>query len=189
MSMRLAVSGMAAAVLVLAGCGGQEPKVDPGPTSSPSPSVPPGLDATLPEEPDGQAETPASAIEYAGWFAQLVHYAIEARDARPVAGEAFDQAGCTTCRKLATFVADLKSGGYWQLSDDLELGRLTSSRKAKGTRVAGSFVYPKLRDVEVDGSVAKTIPATTYRYSVDLTWDDSSSSWRVLDYVFEPEQG
>ncbi len=185
MPMRLALSGVVAVALVLTGCGSDgDPKAD-GPTSSPSPTAPPGLDANPPEKPAGQADTPASAVEYAGWFAHLVQYAIETRDARPVNDEAFDQASCTTCRELATFIADLESGGYWQLSDDLDLGKLRSRPTGDGIRVSGAFVYPELQDVKVDGTVEKTIPAAPYRYSVDLTWDDSDASWRVVDYTFE----
>jgi hypothetical protein len=190
MRMGGALSGLLAAALLLTGCGsGDEPKAGPRPTSSPSPTAPPGLDAAPPDRPADQAATAKSSLAYAHWFARLVQYAIEVRDSRPVNAEAFDQASCTTCRKLATFISELRQRGYWQRSDQPEIGKLTSTSGPKGTRVRGGFVYPRLEDVKVDGTVAKTLPATPYRLSVDLTWDDSASRWRVLDYTFERKSG
>jgi hypothetical protein len=187
MRMPLALVGCLVALLTLVACGGEEDgsAASPTPSASSGPTTPPGLDATQPSRPTHQADTPASAVAYARWFARLVQYSIETRDAHPVNSEAFDQAGCTTCRQLATFTGELRSSGYWQLSDELELGRFTATRMKGGIRVSGDFVYPKVRDVRLDGTVEKTLPRSPYSYYVDLAWDDSARTWQVLDYSFD----
>ncbi len=123
---RLALCGLAVVVAVtLAGCGGEDsPKSDPTPSAKPSPTGPPGLDATEPPRPTKQAETPESALEYGRYFAQLVQYGVETRNSRVIDAEAFDQAGCTNCRTIAALISDLKRTGYWQLSDPIKLGKL-----------------------------------------------------------------
>jgi hypothetical protein len=187
--MPLALAGCLVALLALSGCGEEDTSVaSPSPSAASSPTAPPGLDATEPRRPADQARTPAGAVAYARWFAQLVQYAIETRDAHPVNSEAFDQAGCTTCRQLATFTGELRRSGYWQLSDDLELGRFTATRMKGGIRVSGDFVYPEVRDVRLDGTVQKTLPRSPYDYYVDLSWDDSGHAWQVLDYSFERQR-
>ena len=94
---RLALCGLAVVVAVtLAGCGGEDsPKSGGEPSAKPSPTGPPGLDATEPPRPTQQVETPESALEYGHYFAQLVQYGVETRNSRVIDAEAFDQAGCT----------------------------------------------------------------------------------------------
>jgi hypothetical protein len=53
-----------------------------------------------------------------------------------------------------------------------------------GYRVKGSFVYPEVDDVRANGKVAETVPASPYRYSVDLAWDDKIQTWQVLDFIY-----
>ncbi len=184
---RLALCGIAlVAAVTFAGCGGEEsPKSDPAPSAEPSPTVPPGLDATEPTRPATQADTSESAVEYAGWFAQLVQYAVETRDSRVISSEAFDQAGCTNCATIAALISDLKSTGYWQLSEPIELRKLRAVRMDGGIRVSGSFLYPEVENVKADGTVGRTGPAAPYRYYADLKWDDGQKTWQVLDFVYQ----
>ena len=176
------------AALAVGGCGSHDPKADPspGPSTPASPSTPPGVDTTPPARPEGQAQTSQSAVDYAHWFAQLVQFALESRDSTVVSAEAFDQGACGACRSLAAFVADLKESGYWQVSDDLQVGSLTASARGDGIRVRGSLTYPRIRDLTEDGKVARTIPAKPYSYYVDLSWDRPRGTWRVKDYLFQP---
>ena len=127
-------------------------------------------------------------MAYGAWFAQLVQFALEARDSRVVNQEAFDQAACTGCRSLATFVGQLEESGYWQVSDGLEMGTLKAKARQGDYRVSGSFTYPRIRDLTVDGKVARTIPAQPYGYYVDLTWDKGTKTWRVRDYYFQSQK-
>ena len=127
----------------------------------------------------------ASAVEYGRWFAQLVQYALEARDSQVVQREAAVPSACTGCRSLATFVRRLKSTGYWQASEDLDLGPFRAAATNDGFRVSGSFTYPRIRDLTADGTVKRTIPAQPFGYHVDLSWDQGGSTWRVRDYYFQ----
>jgi hypothetical protein len=184
---RLALCGLAVVVAVsLAGCGGEDsPKSDPTPSAKPSPTGPPGLDATEPPRPTKQSESPESALEYGRYFAQLVQYGVETRNSRVIDAEAFDQAGCTNCRTIAALISDLKRTGYWQLSDPIKLGRLRAVPMEGGIRVKGSFVYPEVKNVKANGDVGRTGPAATYRYYVDLQWDEAKNTWQVLDFVYQ----
>ena len=174
------------ALLAVAACGGSQEEADPRPAPSASPSAPPGVDTTPPSRPTGQSHTTGSAVAYARWFAQLVQFALEARDSEAVSQEAFDQAACSGCRSLATFIADLRKSGFWQVSDDLAVGRLTASGRQGVVRVTGSLTYPQVRDLTADGKVSRTIPPKPYGYKVDLSWDETKGSWRVRDYSFRP---
>ena len=187
MRRRLGLSVLLVAVLVVTGCGSDgEPKADPKPTASPSPTAPPGVDTEPPERPATMTNSSASAQEYARWFAQVVQYALESRDSRVVNAEAFDQGACSGCRSLATFIAELEQSGFWQVSDGLDIGPLKASERQDGVRVQGSFTYPRIEDLTVDGAVSKTIPAKPYGYYVDLSWDEEDESWQVRDFYFQP---
>ena len=186
---RLALCGIAlVAAVTFAGCGGQEsPKSDPAPSAEPSPTVPPGLDATEPTRPAQQAETSDSAVEYGTFFAQLVQYGIETRNSRVINAEAFDQAGCSNCATVATLIEELKRTGFWQLSDPIELGGFTVGPYQGGFRVRGSFVYPEAQNVKVDGEVGRTTPAQEYRYVVGLKWAGGRRTWQVTDFIYLPK--
>ncbi len=187
MRMRLALSALLATALVMTGCGSdQEPSADAKPTASPSPTAPPGVDTESPQKPGGLTATTPSAVEYARWFAQLVQYALEARNSRVVSQEAFDQAACRGCRSLATFVAQLEQSGFWQVSDELDVGRLRATTHQGVVRVQGPVTYPRVRDLTVEGSVSKTIPAKPYDYDVDVSWDDGAKTWQVRDFHLQP---
>ena len=73
-----------------------------------------------------------SAVDYGPWFAQLVQFALEARDSRVVKREAAVPGACTGCRSLGTFVGRLRSTGYWQVSDDLDLGAFRAAATNEG---------------------------------------------------------
>jgi hypothetical protein len=185
--MRTRVVASLLALLValgLAGCGSDEPATAPRPAASASPTAPPGLDSTAPEKP-AAADTARSAVAYADYFALLVQHAVRIRSARPVLAETFDQAACSVCRQLGTFVDDLVSGGYWEIGDDLDIGTLKATALKDGFRVAGRFIYPRATYVTVEGTDKGSVTAKTYRYSVDLTWDRPNGRWRVRDYVFD----
>jgi hypothetical protein len=171
--------------LGLAGCGNDEPSAKPAPAATPSATVPPGFTATEPEKPAGQADNTQSAVAYGRYFAGVVQYAVRTRSIRPVAAETFDQAQCASCRQLGTFVDDLVSGGYWEVGGDLDVGRLRATRLGSGVRVAGAFVYPEARYVEVDGATKGQVSAKNYRYTLDLTWDRPNGRWQVRDRVFK----
>lgn len=186
MRRRLGLSAVLVAALVVTGCGSkQEPKAAPQPAPSASPTAPPGVDAEPPERPAEVRNSPTSAVEYATWFAQLVRYALEYRDSSVVDAEALDQPACSGCQSLSTFVAKLERTGYWQVSDVLDMGELKASTRKGVVRVQGSFTFPKVRDLTVDGTVAKTIPAKPYDYYVDLSWDEQGGSWQVRDFYFQ----
>lgn len=189
MPTRLALCALAlTAAVTLAGCGGDEsPKSDPAPSAEPSPTAPPGLDATEPTRPATQSETSDSALEYGRFFAQLVQYGIETRNSRVVNAEAFDQAGCSSCVTVATLIDDLKRTGFWQLSDPVELGKMTVDPYQGGFRVKGSFVYPEAKNVKVSGEVGRTTPAQDYSYAVGLRWDGKKETWQVTDFVYLPK--
>src|SRR5690242_6169374 len=86
--------------LALAGCGNdsEHAAADPTPSAAASPTEPPGVDTAPPPRPAAQSDSSRSAVAYAGWFAQLIQYALEARNSRVVSQEAFDQAACGSCR-------------------------------------------------------------------------------------------
>ena len=184
---RLFLCGLALVTgMTVAGCGGEaSPKSDPAPSAEPSPTVPSGLDATEPARPAKQAETSASAQEYAGYFAQLVQYGVETRNSRVINAEAFDQRGCTNCATIAALISDLKRTGYWQLSDPISLGPLRAVPMQGGIRVKGSFVYPEVKNVRASGKVGRTGAEATYSYYVDLRWDGEQKTWQVLDFVYQ----
>lgn len=190
MLMRAAVPMMLVVALVLTGCGSSKDESESAdkPTAAASQSAPPGVDTTPPARPTGLADTSQSAVQYASWFAQLIQFALEARDSRVVNQEAFDQAACSGCRSLSTFVGQLEDSGYWQVSDALEMGALKAKPRQGDFRVSGSFTYPRVRDLTADGKVARTIPAKPYGYYVDLTWDGAGKTWRVRDYQFQSEK-
>jgi hypothetical protein len=180
--------------LTLAGCGsgsGPTKQADPPPAPSPSstptskPTEPPGVDAAPPPRPGDLTDSDQSAVAYAGWFAQLIQYALEARDFHVVSAEAQDQAACSGCRSLTKFVTQLKKTGYWQVSEALDLGVLKATRKGDVVRVQGTFTYPRVQDLRLNGKVARTIGAKPYTYFVDLTWDRPHGAWRVRDYQFQ----
>jgi hypothetical protein len=124
-------------------------------------------------------------MEFGRYFAQLVQYGIETRNSRVVDAEANDAAGCTNCRTVAKLVSELKRTGYWQRSDDpIELGPSRVVAMKGGFRVLGTFTYPKVENVRLDGEVVTTVPAEPYRYWVDLSWDDKDSSWKVRDFIY-----
>lgn len=189
MRKRLALCALALLVAVtLTGCGGEEPpKSDPAPSAEPSPTVPPGLDATQPTRPADQAETSDSAREYGTYFAQLVQYGIETRNSRVINAEVFDQASCSSCVTVATLIDELKRTGFWQLSDPIELGRFTVGPFQGGFRVRGSFIYPEAQNVKVSGEVGRTTPAQDYRYIAGLTWEDKKETWQVTDFIYLPK--
>ncbi len=51
-------------------------------------------------------------------------------------------------------------------------------------RVRGPFTYPASKYVTVRGKQKSTVPAENYRFSADLSWDESGDRWQVLDYDF-----
>ncbi len=153
MRTRLAVSGLALLI-------GARPsrlwqrrasnaKADP--TAKPSPTAPPGFVATAPTKPAEQADSAESAVEYGNYFVQLVQYAVRTRSIRPVVGEVFDQARCSTCRQLGTYIDELVSGGYWEIGEDLRVGMLVAKPKKGDIRVRGPFTYPASTYVTVEG--------------------------------------
>ncbi len=72
------------------------------------------------------------------------------------------------------------------MSDGLDIGALKASKRKDGVRVQGSFTYPRIQDLTVDGAVSRTIPAKPYGYYVDLSWDDDDETWQVRDFYFQP---
>lgn len=189
---RLVVCGIALLLTVsTAGCGSKEaaPKPDPKPSATAKPTAPPGLDKTAPARPAKQADAPESALEYGRYFARLVQYAIEVRSSRVLYAEAFNQSGCTNCSTVARLISELKRTGYWQRSEPVELGTFRAVAMQGGYRVSGSFIYPEVEDVTVENEVVKTVPAEPYRYYVDMKFDDKTSTWRVLDFIYGKKKG
>ena len=197
---RVAIPALVAVLLPVAGCGGDPkeaqsppnpsvaassagPEASPG--ASPKPTAPPGVDSAPPQKPLAQSKTSPSAVDYGRWFAQLVQYTLESRDASVVTREAADRAACSGCRSLATFTARLKRTGYWQVSDDLDIHALKAVDRNGAVRVQGTFTYPEIKDTKLDGSVDRTIRAKPYDYYVDLAWDAGATSWRVRDFYFQ----
>jgi hypothetical protein len=182
----LAVSGLALlTALVLSGCGSDQPSIAKAdPTAAPSPTAPPGLKATAPAKPANQSDSAESAVKYGGYFVALVQYAVRTRSIRPVAGEAFDQASCSTCRQLGTYITKLVDGGYWEIGDDIEVGTLVAKPTRDDIRVSGPFTYPAVKYVTVDGKQKSTETSKKYRFSANLSWDEPGNRWRVLDYDF-----
>jgi hypothetical protein len=174
-------------LLLLAGCGSgrdSAPASLPSTTASSSPSVPPGLDTAAPREPVAQSDTAQSAVAYGRWFVQLVQYAVRTRTPRLVYGEAFDQASCSTCQQLETYIKQLTDGDYFEVGEDLRLGAFTATRTPQLTRVSGRFTYPAAEYVEPDGTKASTVSTKQYRFSARLWWDADQRRWRVRDYDF-----
>src|SRR4051794_18714027 len=155
---RAALPTMLVAALLLTGCGSKDESGSADqPTAGTSPSTPPGVDTTPPTRPTDLANTSQSAVQYGTWFAQLIQFALEARDSRVINQEAFDQGACTGCRAVATFIGQLEDSGYWQVSDGLQVGPLEAKTRQGDYRVSGSFTYPQIRDLSTDGKVARTI--------------------------------
>lgn len=176
---------LVAGALTLAGCGGTSPAAAPSPVASPSAGFPSGLDTTAPTAPTGMTRTPASAVAFATYVARLVQHAIRVRDVAPVMGLAFDQATCTVCQQLSTFIDGLRKDGRFEVGDDLRIGRLTARPKGTGFEVSGTFVYPRSEDVDIHGKNEGTTAADSHDLVVDLTWDAPRSRWRLLDYSFK----
>ena len=187
---RLAVSGLALlTALALQGCGSEESNAKADPTAKPSPTAPPGFVATAPTKPAEQADSAESAVEFGNYFVRLVQYAVRTRSIRPVVGEVFDQARCSTCRQLGTYIDELVSGGYWEIGEDLRVGVLVAKPKKGDVRVRGPFTYPASTYVTVEGKRKSSVPAEKYRFSADLSWDEAGERWQVLDYDFLRQGG
>ena len=186
MRARLAASGLAMLVaLALPGCGSDEPSsAGADPTAAASPTAPPGLETTAPAMPADQSDSAESSVEYGNYFVRLVQHAVRTRSIRPVVAEVFDQARCSTCRQLGTYIDQLVSGGYWEIGEDLRVGTLVAKPMDGGMRVKGPFTYPASKYVTVDGKQKSTVTAERYRFSADLSWDESGDRWQVLDYDF-----
>jgi hypothetical protein len=186
MRSRPVVLGMALlAALFLTGCGSDEPKARPAPSSAPSPTAPQGLDTTAPKPPGSVSNSGQSAVDYATYFASLVQYAVRTRNARPVKAEAFDQASCTVCQQLDQYIQKLKKDGLWEVGPDIDLGRFQAVRKAPGFTVSGPFTYPDGEFLKVDGTKDGDSLGGPYLFSADLVWDEDGARWRVVDYTFQ----
>ena len=85
---------------------------------------------------------------------------------------------------LGSDIEGLKKGGYWEIGDDLALGRFRAAPVRDGFRVRGPFTYPASSYVDVHGKRASEVKARPYRFSADLRWDAAHRRWRVLDYSF-----
>ena len=171
--------------LVTAACGSEaEPSTKPAPSSSPSPSTPPGVDTTVPKPPGKPADTLESAAEFARYFVQVAQYATRTRDVTPLVVLARDQATCTSCRQLSTYIEGLKEDELWETGEDLELVRLRVRSKGDSTyTVSGPVTYPRIGFVDAKGDEQAEQDASTYSFSVDLVWDQQRDRWGIRDYT------
>jgi hypothetical protein len=172
--------------LGLAGCGGSEEKAgQPLSVSSPEPSTPPGLDTTEPTPPARVARTPASAEEFARYFAHVMQYAVRIRDVTPVFALARDQATCSSCRQTSDYIVDLKKDELWTEGDDIEIGRLrVRTNGATGFIVDGPMTYPRITFVDRQGRHRTQQKRSPYKLDVGVQWDDARKQWQVDDYTF-----
>jgi hypothetical protein len=101
-------AGVLAALLVLAGCGG-DPKADPSPSPS-TPSVSTTPSPTAPVMPAAASEnTKAGAIAFVRYYIELINHAQATGDVAAL--ESVESAGCESCAKVRTSIAKIYASG------------------------------------------------------------------------------
>jgi hypothetical protein len=106
--MRLSLVGVVAALVVLAGCGG-DPKAQPSPSpSTPTASTSPS--PTAPVMPAAAAEnTRAGAIAFVRYYIELINHAQATGDVGPL--EAVEASECKSCAQGRKYIRTIYSSG------------------------------------------------------------------------------
>jgi hypothetical protein len=178
--MRRSVVG-AALMLLLAGCGG-DPKVDPPPSTSPTPSVsathsPPAL----PEA--AKANTKAGAIAFVRHYVDLINYAQATGDITTLA--AVEDPGCKSCANGRDVLSSIyKAGGVIKGGHlSFRFSSAAPSPRYKGWLISGSLHFAPQTVVRQAGGTSEELTGGTTPANAFVSASNPTHEWRVMDWT------
>lgn len=185
-SLRAAVGASAAALLLLAGCGGDPDPGDPSSTWTPTgtPESPTSAATQAPVEPElPQAATKATedgARAFIGYYWELINYAQVTGDVKAL--KRVSASTCRGCNRVINGISNLyEAGGYatggeYSLKIDQIKEVMVANRSAFGMRAAVRVRNREQTVVQVGGDSTTSVPATN-RYTTYLIW--VNDAWRT----------